>query len=278
MRIGTRGSALALAQVAPLADALGAEVVPIRVSGDVLAAAGPTDKSRWVDAIEEALLCGDVDVAVHSAKDVPAELADGLELIAATAREDPRDALVGAGSVEALPEGARVGTSSLRRRAQLLAARPDLDVVALRGNVDTRLRKLADDEVDALVLAAAGLRRLGRADAIGALLDPAVFVPAAGQGILALEARPDVDVAAVADHAALAALTAEREVVHALGATCNTPIGAHADGATLRTWVGLPDGSAWIRDELGGGSPAQAVERLRSMGADDLLARAETRA
>ncbi len=276
MRLGTRGSALALAQARPLAEALGAEIVPIRVSGDAPAAAGPTDKSRWVDAIEDALLRGDVDIAVHSAKDVPAELAEGLELVGATAREDPRDALVGADSVEALGEGARVGTSSLRRRAQLLATRPDLDIVALRGNVDTRLRKLADSEVDALVLAAAGLRRLGREDAIGALLDPAVFVPAAGQGILALEARPGVDVAAVADDAALAALTAEREVVHALGATCNTPIGAHADGAILRTWVGLPDGSAWIRDELGGGSPAQAVERLLSMGAADLLARAET--
>ena len=139
--------------------------------------------------IEDALLAGDVDVAVHSAKDLPGQLPEGLEIAAVPAGEDPRDALVGSASLEALPEGARVGTSSLRRRSQLLAQRADVEVVPLRGNVDTRLRKLSDGECDAAVLALAGLRRLGREGEVGAALDVDAFVPAPGQGLLALEAR-----------------------------------------------------------------------------------------
>ena len=162
IRLGTRGSALALAQAGIVAEALGgAELVAIATGGD--RGAGAQDKSRWVDAIEEALLAGEVDLAVHSAKDVPGELGEGLALIAAPRRGEARDALCGARALGDLPPGARVGTSSLRRRAALLAARPDLDVVALRGNVDTRLRKLAAGEADAVVLAKAGLDRLGRA-------------------------------------------------------------------------------------------------------------------
>ncbi|HEX4838606.1 MAG TPA: hydroxymethylbilane synthase, partial [Solirubrobacteraceae bacterium] len=181
MRIGTRGSALALAQAKLVAERLGgAELVVVSVSGDRDATAG--DKSRWVDAIEQGLLDGRIDLAVHSAKDVPAQLADGLELVASPRRADPRDALCGAESLATLRPGARVGTSSLRRTAQLRALRRDLDVVELHGNVDTRLRRLADEEFDAIVLARAGLTRLGREE--GTALDE--LIPAAGQGTLAL--------------------------------------------------------------------------------------------
>jgi hydroxymethylbilane synthase len=205
LRVGTRGSALALAQARWVAARLGGSIVEITTAGDLARDVG--DKSRWTGTLERALLAGEIDVAVHSAKDVPSELAPGTEIAAVPRREDPRDMLVGASSLDALPAGARVGTSALRRRAQLLAVRPDLDVVELRGNVDTRLRKLAAGELDALVLAAAGLARLGRADLaaapraeapaargaapglITAALVGEVFVPAPGQGALIVQAR-----------------------------------------------------------------------------------------
>lgn len=283
MRLGTRGSALALVQARAVRDALGgeaaAEIVEITTSGD-RGVAG--DKARWIDTIEDALERGEIDLAVHSAKDVPAAslLRDGMSLAAVLGREDARDALIGADSLDALPEGARVGTASLRRRAQLLAVRGDLNVVVLRGNVDTRLRKLADGACDALILAAAGLRRLGREGEIGALLDPSVFVPAPGQGALAVEGRsiPEDLVDADAD----AALRAERFVVEALDATCDTPVGVHHDGVALHAFVGMPDGSAWLRDSVTGddgvGGAGLLVERLESMGARDLLARAAEQA
>jgi hydroxymethylbilane synthase len=282
VRLGTRGSALALVQARAVRDALGgestAEIVEITTSGD-RGIAG--DKARWIDTIEDALERGDIDLAVHSAKDVPAAslLRDGMSLAAVLGREDPRDALVGAASLDDLPEGARVGTASLRRRAQLLAVRPDLIVAPLRGNVDTRLRKLAGGECDALVLAAAGLRRLGREAEIGALLDASVFVPAPGQGALAVEGRsiPEDLIDADAD----AALRAERFVVEALAATCDTPVGVHHDGLALHAFVGMPDGSAWLRDSVtvtGGDAAPLIVERLESMGARDLLARAAEQA
>jgi hydroxymethylbilane synthase len=274
VKLGTRGSRLALVQAHAVAGALGgdAEIVEITTSGD-RGIAG--DKARWIDTIEDALESGAIDLAVHSAKDVPAQslLRPGMALAAVLGREDARDALVGAGSVEALPAGARVGTASLRRRAQLLAVRDDLEVVALRGNVDTRLRKLREGQCDALILAAAGLRRLGLEAAIGALLDPAVFVPAPGQGALAVEGRaiPSELVDARAD----AALRAERHVVEALEATCDTPVGVHHDGVALHAFVGLPDGSAWVRDSVSAADPAPLlVERLESMGVRELLARA----
>lgn len=279
MRLGTRGSALALVQARAVAAALDgepAEIVEIVTAGD-RGVAG--DKARWIDTIEDALERGEVDLAVHSAKDVPgsAELRPGMRLAAVLEREDPRDALVGAASLDELPEGARVGTASLRRRAQLLAVRDDLEVVEVRGNVDTRLRKLAAGECDALVLAAAGLRRLGREAEIGALLDPRVHVPAPGQGLLAVEGRsiPGTLVNAAGD----AALRAERAVVEALGASCDTPVGAHHDGEALHAFVGLPDGSAWIRDTVVGPDAARVVvERLEAMGARALLAQAEAMA
>ena len=285
MRLGTRGSALALTQAHWVAQRLGpgVEIVPITTLGDRGAAV--RDKSRWVSELERALLDGRIDVALHSAKDVPTELDAGLELIAVPERADARDALCGASSLDALAPGARVGTSSLRRAAQLRALRPDLEIVALRGNVDTRLRKLAAGHADALVLAFAGLQRLGRDAEAGALLD--ALVPAAGQGALALEAcRGNVGpaaVAAVIDPAATACLAAERTLVHALGASCHTPVGAHAVAISdqevqLTGWVGLPDGSAWLRDRVSG-RPAHAglrcAERMLAAGAGELLAEAE---
>ena len=289
MRLGTRRSALALAQARAVADALPGEIeiVEVRTGGDAGAAVG--DKSRWVDGLERTLLDGSIDLAVHSAKDVPAELADGLELLGVPAREDPRDALVGAPSIKSLAAGARIGTTSLRRGAARRAARDDLEVVELRGNVDTRLRKLGDGEVDALVLALAGLRRLGREDAADALLDPDVMLPAAGQGALALEGRADdgdayAAAASISDLDATTCLIAERALTASLDATCHTPVAALAtidgDTLTLRAFAALPDGSEWMRDTATG--PAddpealgrEVASRLRSIGAAELLARA----
>jgi hydroxymethylbilane synthase len=285
MRIGTRGSVLALVQARWVAERLGpgVEVVEITTLGDRGVAVG--DKSRWVSALEAALLDGRIDVAVHSAKDVPTELPEGLELVAIPERADPRDVICGVAALAELAPGARVGTSSLRRAAQVRAVRGDLEVRELRGNVDTRLRKLAAGEADALILAAAGLERLGRGDEAGGFIDE--FVPAAGQGALALEARSGAiaaeRLAAVSDPEATACVTAERRLVNALDASCNTPVGAHAralgDGRlTLAAWVGLPDGSAWLRDEVTGdaGEVGMAcAERLLAAGAADLLRRAE---
>jgi hydroxymethylbilane synthase len=286
VRLGTRASALALAQAGQVAELLGgAELVPITTSGDRGERGG--DKERWVKELEVALLAGDIDLAVHSAKDVPAMLPDGLALVGAPARADARDALCGAGSIDDLPDGARVGTSSLRRAALLRALREDLDVVELRGNVDTRLRKLADGGYAAIVLALAGLQRLGRGDAADAVLDAEAFVPAAGQGVLALEARADDEaaraaVAAIADDATMACLRAERALVRELDADCHTPVGAHATRAddgrlTLRAFVGRADGSGWARDELSDEDPevlgAAVAGRLLAAGAGELLGR-----
>jgi hydroxymethylbilane synthase len=292
VRIGTRASALALAQARLVADAVGgAELVEIVTSGDRSAPGG--DKSRWVKELEQALLAGEVDLAVHSAKDVPGELPAGLEIVGVPERADPRDALCGAASVHALPSGARVGTSSLRRRAQLLAARGDVEVVPMGGNVDTRLRKLAEGEVQAIVLARAGLDRLGRTRA-GVALDADAFVPAPGQGTLALEGRRGDETAGAVGARlthpdALACLAAERALAAALGGSCHTPLGGHAEPLgggrlRLRAFVGLPDGSAWVRDRLDGsaGEPEalgrEVAERLLAAGAGGLLQAAEAAA
>jgi hydroxymethylbilane synthase len=254
LRIGTRASALALAQARAVAEALpvAAELVHITTAGDVDRAAG--DKSRWVGALETALLAGEIDLAVHSAKDVPGELAPGTAIVAAPRRADPFDVLIGEPGLHAVREGARVGTSALRRRAQLLALRPDLDVRELRGNVDTRLAKRAAGEVDVLVLAAAGLERLGRGAEAGGRLRGELFVPAPGQGIVAVQAReggPAAEVAVVASHGrTLACLEAERAVVRELDASCHTPVGVHADSARICGFAGLPDGSSWLVDEV----------------------------
>jgi hydroxymethylbilane synthase len=310
MRIGTRRSALALAQAnliaAQLGDAgqVGCEIVPMLTSGDldVRSPAAASDKSRWIAELEDALGSGEIDLAVHSAKDVPGELADGLALLGAPARAAAEDVLCGAAALDELGPGARVGTSSVRRLAQLRTVREDLDVVAIRGNVDTRLRKLAaaspegntGEGFDAIVLARAGLQRLGRESEAGGVLDTARFVPAPGQGTLALEGRADdartrAAVQAITDSDTLACLRAERALARELDATCHTPLGAYALPAgcgclQLRAWVGLPDGSAWVSDELLGGfyDPdalgRRVAERLRLVGAGELLAQAEAMA
>jgi hydroxymethylbilane synthase len=284
MRIGTRGSALALAQAESVAELLdGSKIVPITTLGD--RGAAMLDKSRWISELERALVEGRIDVAVHSAKDVPTELPAGLTLVAIPPRADPRDVICGAPGLAELAPGARVGTSSVRRAAQLRAARDDLEVIELRGNVDTRLRKLAAGEVDALVLALAGLQRLGREGEAGGVLEE--FVPAAGQGALALEARAGaidpVTLEPVIDPEATACVSAERALVHALGASCNTPVGAFCrpldDGnVELTGWVGVPDGSAWLYDRVRA-TAAQAgpecAERMLAAGAAELLREAE---
>jgi hydroxymethylbilane synthase len=284
VRLGTRGSALALAQARAVAAALGGdvEVVTITTSGDRDRARG--DKERWVREIDAALLRGDVDLAVHSAKDVPARLHDGIVIAGVPERADPYDALCGAASLNDLRDDARVGTSSLRRTAQLRALRDDLEILELRGNVDTRLGRLAAGDYDAIVLARAGLDRLGRgAEATGVLRE---MVPAAGQGTLAVTVR-DGDqaavsaVAAISDDAARRCLAAERALVRALDADCHTPLGAHAvlddGGLVLRAFVGAADGAMWVRDELSGDDPeelgADMAERLLAAGADEVLGR-----
>jgi hydroxymethylbilane synthase len=285
LRLATRGSALALAQAGQVAEMLGgAELVEASSDGE------PGDKERFVRGVERALLEDRAGIGVHSAKDLPAAGPDGLEIAAVPPREDPADVWIGAGSsLCEVPEGARVGTASLRRRAQLLAARPDLRVVELHGNVDTRLRRLEEGELDAIVLAAAGLRRLGHAEEASFALPEEAMTPAAGQGSLALQVRSGDDDARAAaerigDAAALAELSAERAVVALLDADCTTPIGvrARAEGAAIsvEAFVGLPDGSEWIRDSVSGDVAAaretgeRLARRLLAAGAAALLARA----
>ena len=268
--------------------------MPIRTSGDEggPSAGASDDKSRFVREIERALLEGEVDLAVHSAKDLPGEIPEGLELVGVPSREDPADVWIGPGhAVGEIPEGARVGTASLRRCAQLLALRPDLEILELRGNVDTRLRKLAEGEVDGIVLAAAGLNRLDRGEEAGFRFGLRAMTPAPGQGSLALQARSgDADAAAAAagltDRLALVELSAERASVTGLGATCDTPVGVcarhHEDVLIIRGFAGLADGTEHVYDEVEG-DPSQPValgealvERMASQGALELLARASS--
>jgi hydroxymethylbilane synthase len=286
VRIATRSSALAVAQAEAVATALGgAELVTVaNVEG------APGDKARFVRSVERALLDGEADLGVHSAKDVPGEMADELALVGVPAREDPADAFVGAaGSLDELPDGATVGTASLRRRSQLLAARPDLNVVEVRGNVDTRLRKLAEGELDGIVLAVAGLRRLGREAEIAFRFGADVMVPAPGQGSLALQARagdaePAAAAAGISDQEALVEFTAERAATSALEASCETPLGIcarHMQGTlAVAGYAGLADGSEWVRDALRGDPEQPAAlgealaERMLAAGAGEILERA----
>jgi hydroxymethylbilane synthase len=289
LRIGTRGSALALWQAnhvkARLEDQGEAvELRAIATSGDRmldrrLESIG--GKGAFLKEIEEALLAGEIDLAVHSLKDVPTQLPDGLTLCAFLERADPRDALVsrsGAG-LDALPRGARLGTTSLRRQSQLRARRPDLVVADLRGNVDTRLRRLREGAFDAILLAVAGIARLGRAAEISERLDPDVLLPAPGQGVVALECRAGDErmarLAAALHHPPTArAVTAERAFLSALGGGCNVPLGALAElgggaGLRLRAYVGREDGGAWLRAEDRGVDP----EALARGVAEELLQR-----
>lgn len=285
MRVGTRGSALALAQARWVADQLeDAELVTIATAGD--RGEGLADKSRWTSALEGALLSGEIDAAVHSAKDVPGALAAGTVIAAIPARAGTLDALCGFPDFASIVPGARVGTSSIRRAAQLRSGRDDLEIVELRGNVDTRLRKLELGEVDAVVLAEAGLTRLGREGEIGCLLSE--FVPAPGQGALLVQARAGdtatlARLRAINDESAERCVMAERALASSLNATCATPLGASAVASsaadvTLRAWIGLPDGSHWISDEHSG--PAATIgafvaNRMRAAGASELLVQAE---
>ena len=290
VRIGTRGSRLALVQTEEVARALRAagaevEVTVIRTSGDRLAQVALADfggKALFVKEIEEALLSRQVDVGVHSLKDLPSVLPDGLALAAFPPREDPRDVLLtrkGTGW-SALPAGAAVGTSSLRRRALVLAHRPDLRAEPIRGNVETRLEKMAAGGYDALVLASAGLRRLGLQPPRATLLEPEEFVPAVGQGLLAVEARQaDREVlellGALDDTRSRFEASAERAFLARLGAGCHTPVAGHARLAgpvlSLVGVVASADGATLLRATASG--PAAAAERLGTALADDLLAK-----
>jgi hydroxymethylbilane synthase len=287
LRLGTRGSSLALAQARLVADALGgAEVVPVRSTDGE-----PGDKERFVRGVERAVLEGEVDLGVHSAKDLPSQRPEAIRLVGVIGREEPLDAFVGApSSLAELPSGFRVGTASLRRRSQLLALRPDLELRDLHGNVDTRLRKLAEGEFDGIVLASAGLRRLGRDGEIAFRFDLEEVTPAGGQGSLALEARRDdphtaAEAARISNHDALVELTAERAAGAALDATCHTPVGVCARlgeaGLEVFGYAGLPDGSDWVRDRLSGDPEQPAAlgetlaERMLAAGAREILHRAE---
>jgi len=290
VRLGTRGSRLALVQCEQVAAALRAhgarvEVVVIRTSGDRLAQVALADfggKALFVKEIEEALLAGQVDVGVHSLKDMPAALPAGLVLAAFPAREDPADVLLtrGPGGWDGLPRGARVGTSSLRRQALVLARRPDLRPEPIRGNVETRIEKLGAGACDATILAAAGLRRLGLAPPHLTALPVEEFVPAVGQGILAVEAREaDREVLELLgrldDTRSRSEAVAERAFLERLGADCHTPVAGHArhDGSalTLTGVVASLDGMTVVRSQATG-EPRQA-EQLGASVAGELLAK-----
>jgi hydroxymethylbilane synthase len=296
LKVGTRASALARTQTQHVVDALGVavEIVPIVTHGDrsnaSMAQIGGT--GVFVSALREALLGGEIDVAVHSFKDLPTAAAPGIVIGAVPPREDPRDALVARDGLTlgALPAGARVGTGAPRRAAQLNALGLGLSVVELRGNVDTRLGKVASGELDAVVLALAGLRRLGRADEVTEILDPIQVLPAPAQGALAIECRASDDdaraVLAALDHAdTRAAVAAERALLAALEAGCTAPVGALAvvaegDGGTevfLRANVTELDGNDAVRlSATGPTTDAEGVGRrlaadLLAAGADQLM-------
>jgi hydroxymethylbilane synthase len=277
-------------QASWVADALrrlGAEVelVPLKTSGDRLAQVALADfggKALFVKEIEEALLAHRVDVGVHSLKDMPAALPAGLVLAAFPPREDPRDVLItrGGGGLDALPRGARVGTSSLRRRILLLARRPDLAIEPIRGNVETRLAKLDRGEYDALVMAGAGLKRLGVVPAHSWLLQTEEFLPAVGQGILGVEARQaDREMLEllrrVDDTRTRMQALAERSFLLALGAGCHTPVAGYArlegDALTISGLVASLDGATVLQSSVSG--PGAAAEALGRKLADELLAR-----
>ena len=297
IRIGARGSALSLAQTALVAAALGrhaeVEVVPIRTSGDRLsrAEAPMTGKDLFTREIDEALLESRIDVGVHSLKDLPSLLSDGLVLAAVPTREDPSDVLVSRERrpLESLPRGARVGTSSARRRAQILSVRPDVEVVEARGNVDTRIRRLQEGRWDAIVLARAGLARLQRLEEITEVLPSSVMLPAIGQGALAVVVRrEDATVADLVsrldDPASHREIDAERALLVLLEAGCRAPVAGLARTKGERLLLAgaafAPDGSRTLREESEGPAEdpdalgAEVARRLIGPGAAELIARA----
>jgi hydroxymethylbilane synthase len=288
LRVGSRGSQLALWQANHIAALLRArghevEIEIIHTTGDKItdvALAKVGTKGMFTKEIEEALAAGLVDLAVHSLKDLPTELPAGFEIAAITKREDPRDAFCSCkyAKIDDLPQHARVGTSSLRRQAQLKSIRPDLDIHPLRGNVDTRLRKLEQGEYDAIILASAGLNRLGKTDLIKQIIPAEIMCPAAGQGALGIEIRQGD--AAMREHLAFlndpnarAATTCERALLNRLGGGCQVPIGAFAEMRNsrlhLESIVADPDGSKVLRDSRDGDDP----EKLGNDAGAALLAR-----
>ncbi len=299
--IGTRGSKLAMWQAHWIEQQLRALDTPtqieiIKTTGDkitdvALAKVGSKTglKGVFTKEIEEALLDGRVDIAVHSLKDLPTEIDSRLAIAAIPERADPRDALVGK-KLDELEEGARVGTSSLRRAAQLRRLRPDVQVEDIRGNVDTRLRKLDEGQYDAVLLAAAGLERLGWQDRVAEILEPGVMCPAIGQGALAVQIRADDTatrklVSSLNDPATKTAVSAERALLAALGGGCQVPLGGHArldDGRlTLSAIVVSPDGSQSVATDIQG-DPREpealghkAADDLRRQGASEIIAAVE---
>lgn len=299
LRIATRQSRLALWQAEHVAQALRAhhpelqvELVPMTTQGDrvldrTLAQVG--GKGLFIKELEIAMAEGRADIAVHSMKDVPSELPDDMTLAAMLARADARDAFVSNtyADLHALPQGARVGTSSLRRQSQLKALRPDLQMLTLRGNVETRLRKLDAGDYDAIILAAAGLQRLGLAARITSFIEPTQSLPAVGQAIIGIECRKDdarsIECVQALEHrAARICCTAERALAQRLEGSCQSPIAAyaqlHGDTIRLEGMVGAVDGSTIYRDRIEGAAGGAAAlgtalaERLLAAGADRLLA------
>jgi hydroxymethylbilane synthase len=298
LRLGTRKSLMATTQSQGVADALtrltgyAVELVGVTTQGDVsqalLAQMGGT--GVFVNALRDKILSGEVDFAVHSLKDLPTAETPGIALAATPPRDDPRDALCGPSKLADLPRGARVGTGSPRRVAQLRALRPDLEIVPIRGNADTRLRKIADGELDAIVLAHAGLKRIGRLAEVGEVFDPDQMLPAPGQGSLALECRSDRGdlrelLAAVDDAATRRAVTAERTILAVLEAGCSAPVGAYAaevdEKLHLTATVAAIDGSRQIRLSASGHPDAaeqigrDLAARMLAQGADQLMGERE---
>jgi hydroxymethylbilane synthase len=280
-RLGSRGSPLALVQARMTRDALAAahgwateaiEIVPVKTTGDrvqdrPLAEIG--GKALWTKELDRALLAGDIDAAVHSMKDVETRRPEDITIAATLPRADVRDRLIGAETIDALSQGARIGTASPRRRAQLLALRPDLDIVLLRGNVDTRLAKLAAGDVDATLLAAAGLDRLGRGD-IGAAIPLDVMLPAPTQGAIGIECRADdaatrERLAAINHRETHRAITVERAFLAALDADCHSPVAALAAGGRFSAALYATDGSAAVRGETRDVSEAGAAALARRL-------------
>ncbi|MEV0667096.1 hydroxymethylbilane synthase [Actinomadura luteofluorescens] len=298
LRLGTRKSLMATTQSQGVADALSrltghaVELVGVTTQGDVskalLAQIGGT--GVFVNALRDKVLSGEVDFAVHSLKDLPTSETPGIALAATPARDDPRDALCGPAKLADLPRGARIGTGSPRRVAQLRALRPDLEIVPIRGNADTRLRKVTDGELDAVVLAHAGLKRIGRLDAVSEVFDPDQMLPAPGQGSLALECRADRDdlralLGAIDDAPTRRAVTAERTVLAVLEAGCSAPVGTYAaevdERLHLTATVAAYDGSRQVRLSASGHPDAaeqlgrDLADRLLAQGADQLMGERE---
>lgn len=294
LRIGSRGSQLALWQANHIAVLLResghqVEIQIIHTTGDKItdvALAKVGTKGMFTKEIEEALLAGTVDVAVHSLKDLPTEISAEFRIAAITTRQNPLDAFcsIRYDNVQALPQGSLVGTSSLRRQAQLKALRPDLNVHPLRGNVDTRLRKLEEGNYDAIILAAAGLARLGKSAMARQIISPEIMCPAAGQGALAIEIRSGDDftlkhISFLEDAEARATTTCERALLNAMGGGCQVPIGAMAEvrGGKLHldAVVARPDGTQVLRESADGEDPlslgAAVGERLLRRGGDAIL-------